>query len=284
MARDIILAGIPRGGTTLACVLLNTIPNTVALVEPFKIFGPMRQADPKKIVAFLKDSFSETRGSLLKSGTAPSKGMNSMLVSNLFEEATSASVPRKTTVSPQTLSFPKLSSEDFSLVVKHPNAFTVLLPILRSYFECFSIVRNPLAVALSWASTQADWRNGHVPVAERLDRELLEGLQQRESVTERQIFIMVHYFRLTKKALSPQCVVRYEDIITSGGKALRTIIKEAGGLHAPLVSSNANKAYDRSKVRLYADRLLAHADDWAPFYSPEDISNLALSLDEPRTA
>ena len=31
---DVVITGLPRGGTTLACELLNAVENTVALDEP----------------------------------------------------------------------------------------------------------------------------------------------------------------------------------------------------------------------------------------------------------
>ena len=34
--RNVVLTGLPRSGTTLACHLLNKLPNTVALLEPIE--------------------------------------------------------------------------------------------------------------------------------------------------------------------------------------------------------------------------------------------------------
>jgi len=278
VARDIILAGIPRGGTTLACVLLNSLTNTVALNEPFNLSELAAQADPQKKISWLKKSFAIARKGLIENRTALSKGKHGKLVSNMFENAPSQTSPRLNTASLQSISFPYLNKTDFSLVVKHPNAFTVLLPLLRGHFECFAIVRNPLAVALSWDTTEANWRKGRVPLAERLDRLLFDGLQQRKSVADRQIFILAHYFRTTKNALPVQQIIRYEDIVSTGGKALRAITEEAAELQAPLSNANANPVYNRDKVRFYTDSLLEFSADWAPFYSAKDIIDTAHCL------
>src|SRR5918998_585704 len=34
--RNVVLTGLPRSGTTLACHLLNKLPDTVAVLEPFE--------------------------------------------------------------------------------------------------------------------------------------------------------------------------------------------------------------------------------------------------------
>ena len=54
------------------------------------------------------------------------------------------------------------ASPDFTLVIKHPVAFTALLPILIERFEVFAIVRNPLAVLASWESAPFLQREGRL--------------------------------------------------------------------------------------------------------------------------
>ena len=43
-------------------------------------------------------------------------------------------------------------SPDFNLAMKHPAAFTALLPELATRISCYAIVRNPLAALASWNS------------------------------------------------------------------------------------------------------------------------------------
>jgi hypothetical protein len=86
MARDIVLAGVPRSGTTLACVLLNQIPNTVALNEPFPMGGLVSQPNAHSQVEWLKNRFAETRDSLQKTGSAFCKAKDGQLCTNPFAE------------------------------------------------------------------------------------------------------------------------------------------------------------------------------------------------------
>jgi hypothetical protein len=283
MGRDIILAGIPRGGTTLACVLLNQIPNTVALNEPLPMNGLVSQPCAQSKIEWLVNRFSETRDNLQKTGSAFCKAKDGQIISNSFSDHPSKNGLRQDVLALQQVFFPHLESNDFTLVVKHPNAFNVLLPIFHNQFECFAIVRNPLAVLLSWNSTKARWLDGHVPVAEQLDRELLEALAKIESAFDRQLFILTYYFSVIRRSLESNRIVRYEDIIFTGGAALSSIIPEARKLRQRLTNSNANHAYEKNKVGRFAHHLLGHVSSWEPFYNAGDIEVLANSiLSDPR--
>jgi hypothetical protein len=208
-----------------------------------------------------------------------SKGKGGKLVSNLFSDEPADDGLRQNIVSRQAISFPHLmDSENLTLIIKHPNAFTVLLPLLRCHFECFAIVRNPLAVLLSWSSTRARWQEGYVPMAEKLDELLRNQLMMAKDAFERQFLILARYFAITREALPLEHVLRYEDIIETGGRALSAICPEAQKLACQLPNLNTNAAYDRAKVDFFADELLNASSNWIPFYSKEEILALACSL------
>lgn len=278
MARDIVLAGIPRSGTTLACVLLNQIPNTVALNEPFPLDELVSQSGAQSQVEWLKNRFAEARDSLEKTGSAFCKAKDGQLLTNPFAENPLGNGLRQDVLARQLVFFSFPRSGEFTLAAKHPNAFTVLLPILSPHFECFAVVRNPLAVLLSWNCTDARWFYGHVPVAEQLDRELREGLEKLESAFDRQLFILAHYFSTIRQSLPVNRVVLYEDLIQTGGFVLSKIVPEARNLRHAMTSSNTNPVYDKSKVNRFARHLLESASNWAPFYSAGDIESLANAL------
>lgn len=279
--RDIVLAGIPRSGTTLACVLLNRAPNTVALNEPFEVSQLATREKPQAKVDWLKERFAAARTNLLQEGRELSKGKEGRLVSNIFLEKSSEDGLRQDIASLQPIPFPGLTTVDFTLVVKHPNAFTVLLPLLNDHFECFAVVRNPLAVLLSWNSTKARWREGYVPMAEKLDARLRAGLSEIESARDRQHFILSHYFRIIRTTLPATHVVRYEDMVRTGGGVLDKIAPEAQGLARPLLNFNTNPVYRRQDEEPLQRQLLSRSPFWEPFYSDEEIAGLARSLREP---
>jgi hypothetical protein len=278
MARNIILAGIPRGGTSLACVLLNQLSNTIALNEPLKLSQLFSKNESDKII-WLKNQFAEVRDTLSRTKTALSKGKEGSLVSNLFSDEPADDGLRQSTVSLQSISFPHLiDSGDITLVIKHPNAFTVLLPLLRDHFECFAIVRNPLAVLLSWNSTRASWQEGFVPVAEKLDEPLRNQLMGGKNTFERQMLILGRYFAIIREALLLKHILRYEDIIETMGGALSAICPEAEKLACQLSNLNTNSAYDREKVDFFTNELLNAHCNWEPFYSKDEILSLSKNL------
>jgi hypothetical protein len=284
MARDIILAGIPRGGTSLACVLLNQLSNTIALNEPLELSQLVSKNETDKIV-WLKNQFAEARDNLSRTQTALSKGKGGRLVSNLFSDNPAEDGLRQNIATLQSISFPHLvDSGDFTLIIKHPNAFTVLLPLLRDHFECFAMVRNPLAVLLSWNSTRARWQEGFVPMAEKLDEPLHNQLMRAKSAFERQLLILARYFTIIREALPLSQVLRYEDIIETGGSALSAICPEAQKLACQLSNLNTNAAYDREKVDFFTGELLHSPCNWEPFYSKDEILALSHSLCLARTS
>ena len=59
---NVILTGIPRAGTTLSCVLLNKLPNTIALVEPMLTSELGSDGD---VPASVESFFDQSRESLL---------------------------------------------------------------------------------------------------------------------------------------------------------------------------------------------------------------------------
>jgi len=278
VAKNIILAGIPRGGTSLACVLLNQLSNTIALNEPLELSQLVSKNETEKII-WLQYQFMESRNNLSINKTSLSKGKGGKLVSNLFSDNPAVDGLRQNIATLQAISFPHYEdSSDLNLIIKHPNAFTVLLPLLRDHFDCFAIVRNPLAVLLSWNSTRAKWQEGFVPMAEKLDDPLHNQLIRAKSAFERQLLILTRYFTIIREALLLSHVLRYEDIIETGGSVLSAICPEAKKLDCQLSNLNTNAVYDRAKVDLFRDELLHSHCNWAPFYSKNDILALSNNL------
>jgi len=278
MPRDIVLAGLPRGGTTLACVLLNEFSNTVALNEPFSIPRLAAQPGRVELIKCLKAEFSAQRDSLLSSGSALSVGVNNKLVTNTIAHQRDDTGLRPHRAPLQRVEFPQNLTQDFNLVAKHPNAFSVLLPTLLADFECFAVVRNPLAVLLSWNSTKLPLCEGRVPAAELLDPDLRSRLEGLTETSDRQISILSHYFAIYRNHLPPEAVFRYEDIVATSGNCLSDIVPGAPRDPEVLGNKNANAAYDRSSAETLAGKLLERAADWMPFYQPRSICKLTSDL------
>lgn len=271
---NIILTGIARSGTTLTCSLLNKLPHCVALHEPMQPAPLVDLPFPEAYVAQIDSFFSAQRASLLSAGTAISMARDGLVPDNPFEIPATISGLRASTVKNQTVRFEKCLPHDFRLVIKHPNFFTATLSALLSRYPCYAIVRNPLAVLLSWHSIQAPVNDGRLPYAEAFDPDLKLDLAAEPDRIGRQLIILRWYYSRYARLLPRDHVIRYEEIVSSGGRALAVIDPDASGLNEPLASRNTSAIYDASLVGQLTDRLLADSSIFGDFYDQKEIEYL----------
>ncbi len=282
VSQDILLTGIPRSGTTLTCSLLNRLPDVLALIEPMdmrRLIAAGSDADRMRCIA---DYLAEVRDDAAERGIAPRKilegdGTNTFSAS-AHEKRGSAIIGNET--GPLERSLPP----DFTLVVKHPNAFAALLPSLAQRFKCFALVRNPLSVIASWSSLDHPLRDGHAPMAEQFDPALAARLRQETGPLERQLALLDWYFDRFRRVLPTDHVLRYEDVIATSGAALAVIAASATTLPErpglDLRSQNVSQLYtDRSVITRAADRLLQDGSQhcWS-LYDHNSVIGLRESL------
>src|SRR5208283_3114791 len=85
-------------------------------------------------------------------------------------------------------------SPDFTLVIKHPVAFTALLSILIERFDVFAIVRNPLAVLASWESVPFLQREGRLGLRNEIAPQIAGRLEEIDDRLERQLTLLDWFF------------------------------------------------------------------------------------------
>jgi len=271
---NIILTGIARSGTTLTCSLLNKLPQCVALHEPMQPSELACLDFPSGYTEKIEAFFDTQRQSLLKIGTALTKARDGVVPDNPFDSSVSSSVLRYSTVKNEQVHFNNNLQADFRLVIKHPNFFTATLETLLNYYSCFAIVRNPLAVLLSWHTIQAPVNNGYLPFAEAFDSKLKADLALEPNRISRQIIILRWYFSIYRKFLPNEYVIRYELLVSSGGRALAVIDPAAALLNEPLESRNLSPLYDPNLVNDLADLLISDPSIYRGYYQVEDIKDL----------
>ena len=76
------------------------------------------------------------------------------------------------------------------------------------------------------------------------------------------------------RELPEQNVIRYEDIVDSGGRALAVISPGAEELDEPLSSRNLGELYDRDTMLRLGERLLGSDGAYWHFYSREEVEQL----------
>lgn len=267
MSNDIILTGPPRSGTTLACSLLNQIPNTAALHEPMNLsmFPSVPQAFSE-----VKDFFSAMRSSILESGTALSKVKGSSIPANPFENARGGD--RESIVRKGTLKFDKPFTDDFPLIIKQNGHFTFLLPELAKHYPVFVLLRHPVATIASWNTIQAPVAKGNLRVLEGLNPDLHNFLNKVPDLLERQVLLLLEMYD-RYASLPAANFLYYEELIDSKGSVLSSLVDEGKYLSAPLQNKNHNPLYSKELVQQVKLRLGPHQDRFLPHYSPESIQN-----------
>ena len=269
---DVILTGVPRSGTTLACHLLNQLPNTLALHEPINtaLAGGDHASACDKIERF----FGETRASALGHGKVATKHIGGRLPVNPISEQYGPSGLRPALAQHGEVRIDKPLDEGFLLVIKHPASFTALLATLVARYPCYAVIRNPLSVLSSWNSIDVPVGQGHAPAAERLDARLAQALARIDDRVARQLHLLSWFFDTYRRVLPAHAILRYEDTVASRGRSLRAITPLAERLDEPLESKNASEVYDKALMRSLGERLLATDGAFWEFYSRESVRAL----------
>jgi hypothetical protein len=268
--RNIVLTGPGRSGTTLACHLLNKLPDTLALAEPitpgkFEHLLPDLEAVCDGIERF----YRRMRRRAITRGTAVSKHVGGLVPDNTKADAGA----RRNVAERGEIDVGKDLEPGFYLAVKQPGLFTALLPVLVRRFSCYAVVRNPLA-KLASGSTIAGHARRKPPAGPRYDPDLALRLEAEADPLGRGLAVLDHYFGRYAEYLPPENVIRYEDVVASGGRALGVIVPSARELDEPLLSRNLNPLYDRDDMLRIGERLLASEGAYWRFYSRKSVEDL----------
>lgn len=268
--RDVIITGVPRSGTTLTCHLLNKLPDVVALHEPMRP-DLLRGLDRSDVVRQIAIFFDLQRRQIRHTGTASSKSSGGSVPDNPLGNKIDAGAKRVSRLDGETIELSKALGDTFTLAIKHPGLFTAMLPELKCLFPCYGIIRNPVASLLSWSTTPFPVANGRMPSAEAFTPGLGAQLDARNDVIDRQIVLIDWMFKCYLDYI-PDSILRYEDIIASGGKILSAIAQAAEFLDEPLMSMNRNAMYANECVRnMLATRLIRAGGAYLEFYSEQEL-------------
>lgn len=271
---DIILTGIPRSGTTLTCHLLNKLPQTVALHEPMKVDQFPRLESRDLICEEIKLFFRDSRESISTRREVLSKNVSGAVPDNPVGEGRTESGLRQSMSPLGMINVEKELDPDFLLVIKHPAAFTALLKDLVRFFPCYAVIRNPLSVLASWSSVAMPVQNGHAPAAEGLDAELRRALACLADKTERQLHLLSWFFEQYQRFIPASRILRYEELVGSGGASLQAITPSAQALREPLESRNVNPLYNQQLLQSLGERILATKGAYWQFYTKESVERL----------
>ena len=161
-------------------------------------------------------------------------------------------------------------SANFTLLIKHNALFAALLPRLTESFACLALVRNPLSVLASWQTVDLPVHRGRIPAGEALDGELHRMLEREPDVVRRQLIVLDWFFGRFHAHLNPEDILRYEDLVESGGLALFRRLGQAGAGPVALKNRNESALYDAAMIDTLLAALLEAGGHWTRFYRPAD--------------
>lgn len=264
--KPVLLGGIPRSGTTLTCHLLNQLPDTLALVEPLDMQVLLACESEQERADFICRYAEEIRACVSEGKPFMATALPGE-ATNTFEDRAGAA-GRKANIVRQPIVIDRNLAEGFRLIIKHPNAFIALLPELAVKFRVFVQIREPLAVLASWQTLDHTLRRGRAPMAENLDPSLRALLDAAADDLDRQLVLLDWYFSRITGHLERDAVLRYEDIVESGGKCLQVMAPGTGMAGENLKPRNDSPLYDRAFIAEASRRLADRPGAWESFYGP----------------
>jgi hypothetical protein len=283
----VLLTGISRGGTTLACELLDRLPGVYALDEPMDPNDLVRDAmragsdelDAAAINAGIERFASEQRRAIIERGVVLTRHVDGKVLGAKVSDDRDGQGLRKRRATKSEIPVAPASGEDFTLIIKHPVAFTALLPILRERFAVFAIVRNPISILASWESVPFLQREGRLGLRESIAPQIARELAEIEDRLERQLTLLNWFYASYLTELPRAHVIRYEDVIATQGAALAPVVSAAAELAVPLQSRNLASVYDRAHMLDIGERLLAREGAWWTFYSRTEVSEVLSAVE-----
>ena len=273
-----LLCGIPRSGSSLCCRLAGAAPDTVALSEPLEpgAFDGVEQAD--EACARMRDFVREARVGILEDGRATSMQSDGRLDDSRVSDEPTASGLRPPRGGLGEIRLDKPLSRNFTLLIKHNGMFAMLLPELADHFQVLALVRNPVAVLASWQTVDLAVQQGRAPAAERFDPELHRALEDEPDTMRRQVAVLDWFFSRFSRHLPAEGILRYEDVVASGGLSLFRRLRTASPRCEPLDNRNANVLYEGVCVDALLAALQAADGAWTPWYSRWECERAAAAI------
>jgi hypothetical protein len=277
--QTLLLSGVPRAGTSLACRLLDQATDTVALSEPFRLADFEARDSTDGALEHIESSIAEVRHGILTDSEAPSTHVGGALHDARVTESASGSELRRPQGEQGVIRLDRPLSPRFRLVIKHNALFAALLPQLCRRYHCVALVRNPLPVLASWQTVDLPVNAGRLPAGELYDRSLHSSLAAEQDRLQRQLAILDWFFSAFRPLQADGRVVRYEDLVASNGGALYAACDIEHSPTETLGSRNDSGLYDTAGVPALLDALLARDGQWLELYTRADLKAAADALE-----
>lgn len=226
--RDLIITGIPRAGTSLAAAIIDTAEDTLCLSEPDQARLEQAASDADAFVRGVAEMFRGLRQDIL--GGVPvmdRREPSGAALTNYFAGVGEGSRARVGEV--RGLVRPGLTP-NFLLGVKHNLPYIAALPALvrSGRFRLLAVVRDPVAVVMSWRSLDLPVSHGRFPALARFWPEMARLTTADVDLAEKQIRMHDLMCRRFAECSQRIAIVRYETIIRDPERLLAAAGVRAG--------------------------------------------------------
>jgi hypothetical protein len=255
---DLIITGTPRSGTSLAAAVIDQAPGCLCLSEPESHVRLMQNAvSAADFVAEIGQDFDTVRRSILAGGSVlDRRDANGAPITNYFTDP-ERDRQREARYTVRPITRPGLPA-DFVLGIKHVALYGAVLPELvqAGRYRLIALVRDPVALLMSWRSLDLPISRGRLPAGERFWPELRSLGEAELELTEKQIRICDLLFCRFLGWAGRVAILRYEDLVADPTRLLRAAgVTEIGSVPASaLISKNAPPAADDERMGL-AERI-----------------------------
>ena len=226
----------------------------------------------------IRDFVREARARILTDRRATSMQWKGRLEDNRVSDEPTTAALRPPRGGLGDIRLDKPLSRNFTLLVKHNGMFAMLLPELADHFQVLALVRNPVAVLASWQTVALPVQQGRAPVAERFDPELHRALDSEPDTLRRQVILLGWFFSRYSTHLPPEGIIRYEDLVASGGLSLVRRLRTSSPQLEPLENRNANLLYKGIPVDALLEALQTANGAWAAWYNPWECKQAAAAI------
>jgi hypothetical protein len=270
-----LLSAIPRSGSSLCCRLAGELPDTVALSEPMSLLEFDGLSEVAEAVSHIESFAADSRVRIREQGVARSVHVSGQLDDSRVEARADASGLRLPQGEQGEIRITKPLTENYQLLIKHNALFAALMPQLSQRFDCLALVRNPLAVLVSWQTVDLPVNRGQVPAGERYAPQLRERLALEPAVLQKQLLILDWFFTQYHKFLPAAKILKYETLVQSGGEALFAALGHPGASRPALENQNVSHRCTDESIRQLLSGLMSAQGQWCAFYSPRECEELA---------
>lgn len=269
-AKNILISGIPRSGTTLLTATLHDIPNCVALGEPEELKHLHKRAtSPEDYAQKIEQYLAATRAKILKSEPIAlnfDKGALRVSSNYFTRTATESGYQAERNYELRETVIP-VEDAAFTLCLKNNAQFASCLENLVALHDVLvvGVVREPLACLFSWRSLRMPISSGKLPAGERFARELRK-IAKLEDVLLAQVKILDWFFGVFYRLRERMRLLRYEDFVARP-ELVREFVPVANEYVFPTYQSmNRRAEYHLEEEEKMKEYLLRHTEYVRHFY------------------